>query len=404
MEIAVVGAGLIGLTTALRLSQAGHAVRVIAPVSEDHMASPGNAGTVAAYAVDPVGTPDVLRDLPRLLFNPASPLAIHRPSALPLAPWLLRFLAQSRPAATQRNRAALAELLRGVNDDWHALAAEIGASALIRRGQALYVYDSAKAVKSAESAMNRRRDHGVAVEVIDAQALAARQPGLPSGRFAGAAAFADTLWFSDPNALLPALARAANTPRIDARVTTLTPQGAGWRLTLNTGETLDTQAVVLAAGAWSARLLRPLGLRIPLTSERGYHLEYDLPDHHQPVTAPVCPVAQGFYFTPMAGRLRVAGTVELGGTDKPPSPHRWDRLEAGARSVFPDLPPPARRWMGLRPSIPDSLPVIGAARPGLVLAFGHGHIGLTLAPRTARLVQDALTGRATPDALAPSRF
>ncbi len=167
------------------------------------------------------------------------------------------------------------------------------------------------------------------------------------------------------------------------------------------GAPLEAEAVVLAAGAWSAGLLRPLGIRVPLTAERGYHLEFD---GVSPLTRPVCPVSRGFYFTPMQGRLRAAGTVELGGIGAPPSPHRWTRLEEGVRSVFADLPPVSRRWMGLRPSIPDSLPVIGMARKGLVLAFGHGHLGLTLAPRTADLVLRALGGEAPLAALDPARF
>jgi D-hydroxyproline dehydrogenase len=106
---------------------------------------------------------------------------------------------------------------------------------------------------------------------------------------------------------------------------------------------------------------------------------------------------------PMAGRLRAAGTVELGGRDAPPSPHRWDRIEAGVRAIFPDLPPPTRRWMGLRPSLPDSLPVIGPAprAPDAIFAFGHGHLGLTLAPRTAAMVADLVAGRRAGIELAP---
>jgi D-hydroxyproline dehydrogenase len=114
-----------------------------------------------------------------------------------------------------------------------------------------------------------------------------------------------------------------------------------------------------------------------------------------PVTRPACPTTRGFYLCPMEGRLRVAGTVELGGTEAPPSPHRVAKLVEGARALFPRLGEPARDWMGLRPSIPDSLPVIGPSRGGadVIHAYGHGHIGLTLAPRTAAIVADLVAGR-----------
>lgn len=397
MQVAVVGAGIIGLTVAHRLAGQGHEVTVIAP-DQPHHASTGNAGTIAGYAVDPVGTPEVLRDIPSLLFSRTSPLAIHRPSVLSLAPWLARFLRQCLPAAAQRNRLALAKLLAGVSEAWQELARAVGATALLRESGAIYAYDSAQALAAAIPGLERRRALGAPVEVLSAEALSALEPGLPSGRFAGGALFPGTLWLTDPARMLDHL---ASTPRLREKVTALRRLGAGWRIETDAGAH-QAEAVVLAAGAWSAGLLRPLGMRIPLTAERGYHLEYDLPA--MPLTRPVCPVSRGFYMVPMATGLRAAGTVELGGIGAPPSPHRWERLDEGMRGVFPHLPPPVRRWMGLRPSIPDSLPVIGPALPGLILAFGHGHIGLTLAPRTADLVAQVLEGRTLPLAVSPQRF
>ncbi len=401
MQVAVVGAGIIGLTIAHRLAGEGHAVTLIAPAEEPHHASTGNAGTIARYALDPVGTPEVLRDLPRLLFNRDSPLALHRPSALSLVPWLSRFLRQSLPGRAQANRAALAVELAGAEADWRALARAVGGEALLNDRGAVYAFDTVQAMQRAAPGLLRRRSMGAAVELLDAGALQALEPGLPQGRFAGGALFPGTIWLSDPVQMLARIAAATGAERVNARVTGLAPQGAGWRLHLDVGAPLEAEAVVLAAGAWSAGLLRPLGIRVPLTAERGYHLEFD---GVSPLTRPVCPVSRGFYFTPMQGRLRAAGTVELGGIGAPPSPHRWTRLEEGVRSVFADLPPVSRRWMGLRPSIPDSLPVIGMARKGLVLAFGHGHLGLTLAPRTADLVLRALGGEAPLAALDPARF
>jgi D-amino-acid dehydrogenase len=141
---------------------------------------------------------------------------------------------------------------------------------------------------------------------------------------------------------------------------------------------------------------------VPLDTERGYHLEWNMAEPR--LSRPCCPTARGFYLCPMDGRLRVAGTVELGGLTAPPSPHRLKRLEEGARAIFPDLGTPDRTWMGFRPSIPDSVPVIGQGRDQRVIhAYGHGHIGLTLAPVTAQMVV-ALVKGAPPDArLAPCR-
>jgi D-amino-acid dehydrogenase len=164
---------------------------------------------------------------------------------------------------------------------------------------------------------------------------------------------------------------------------------------------LTARRVVVAAGAHSRALAAMAGDRVPLDTERGYHVEWDMPA--PPVTRPTSLVARGLYLCPMAGRLRVAGTVELGGIAAPPSPHRWAVLERGARVVMPGLGPPDRRWMGLRPSMPDSLPVIGASRggPEVIHAFGHGHLGVTLAPVTAAAVAALVAGRAPPVDLAP---
>ncbi|MCA0203164.1 MAG: FAD-binding oxidoreductase [Proteobacteria bacterium] len=400
MEIAVVGAGIIGLTVAHRLAGEGHRVTLIAPADEPHRASTGNAGTIAGYAVDPVGTPEVLRDLPRLLFNRDSPLAIHRPSALRLTPWLWRFARQSGPRSAEANRRVLARILSDADSRWRGLAFSLGAGTLLNEAGALYAYDTVEDLNAAEAGMERRRAHGVTVERLDASQLLALEPRLPPGRFGGGMLFPGTLWLSDPAAMLARIEAGLQVARIGARATALSRHGAGWRVTHEEGA-LEAEAVVLAAGAWSARLLKPLGVRVPLTAERGYHLEFD---RVEKVARPLCPVRRGFYFTPLAGRLRAAGTVELGGIGAPPSPHRWERLEEGVRSVFPDLPPPSRRWMGLRPSVPDSLPVVGLARKGLVCAFGHGHLGLTLAPWTAERVSAALAGGPGDEAVSPLRF
>jgi D-amino-acid dehydrogenase len=172
---------------------------------------------------------------------------------------------------------------------------------------------------------------------------------------------------------------------------------------------LDVTArrVVIAAGAHSKVLARMAGDRVPLETERGYHVEWDMDTPR--LSRPCCPTSRGFYFCPMQGRLRVAGTVELGGVTAPASPHRIAKLVEGARAFFPDLGPPDREGRGFRPSRPDSLPVIGNSRGGdeVIHAYGHGHVGLTMAPVTAQMVADLAAGR-TPEAAItpclPSRF
>ena len=388
-EIAVIGAGVIGLAVAHRLRGLGRDVVLIDPEAPGSGASYGNAGTIADYAVLPVGTPDVLRNLPSLLFDRNSPLSIRRAALPSLAPWLMRFARQSLPAAAKRNSAALAALLADACDSWKRLSDDSRGRDILQQRGCLYLYETQAAFQAAAADMAYRRSFGIKVDLISPADLAALEPGLPPVE-GGAAFFPGAVFLNDPGRMMGLLSNG--TPHIKARVNWLGRRDGGVFLA---GDGLQMQArqVVIAAGAQSKALARMAGDRVPLDTERGYHLEWDMQVPR--LTRPACPTSRGFYLCPMDGRLRVAGTVELGGLEAPPSRHRLDRLLEGARAVFPDLGGPDREWMGFRPSMPDSLPVIGYSSGGreIIHAFGHGHIGLTLAPITARIVADLLAGR-----------
>ena len=392
-DIAILGAGVIGLAIAERLLAEGYGVTLVDPGPPGGGASYGNAGTIADYAVMPVGTPGVLRDLPRLMFDRNSPLALRRSAIPALAPWLLRFLRQSLPGAAARNAQALVGLLADAAPLWNGLAERVGGAAILHPRGCLYLYETHAEFQAAAADMAHRRGMGVQVALLNAQEVAALEPGLPA--IAGAAFFPQAVFMSDPGAMMARLAAHVliRATLIQARAEKITRTGTGVTIT-GPNLHLTARRVIIAAGAHSRALAASAGDRIPLDTERGYHLEWDMPT--PPLTRPACPTSRGFYLCPMQGRLRVAGTVELGGLTAPPSPHRLQRLEDGARKIFPHLGPPDRTWMGFRPSIPDSLPVIGASPHGaaVIHAFGHGHIGLTLAPVTARLVADLIAGRA----------
>ena len=401
-EIAIIGAGVVGLAIAEALVAEGREVVLIDPNPPGSGASYGNAGTIADYAVMPVGTPDVLCHLPQLLFNRNSPLAIRQAALPSLAPWLWRFARQSLPGNALRNAHAIAALLKDANPMWHDLTARIGAQDLIQQRGCLYLYETAKAYRAAAAELAQKRDLGVTVDLLSPAGLAALEPGLPPA--AGAALFPGAAFLTDPGAVMSALHSAVmqHAGLLTGRVETLTRQFDGI-IVEGSGFRLHAKRVILAAGAHSRDLARMAGDVIPLDTERGYHVEWDM--DVPLLSRPTCPTARGFYLCPMQGRLRAAGTVELGGLTAPPSPHRIAKLIEGARAIFSDLPEPSRSWMGFRPSLPDSLPVIGpsAQGPDVIHAFGHGHIGLTLAPITARIVAALVAGREPERDIAPYR-
>ena len=401
-EIAVIGAGAIGMACALRLASEGKRVVIVDPEKPGSGASYGNAGTIADYAVQPVGTPDVLKNLPSLLFDRTSPLAIRQAALPSLAAWLLRFARQSLPAAALRNARAIAALLSGANPMWRELAAEVGGEPILQHRGCLYLYESARDFRAAKSDLTLRQNLGISVELLRPEDLSQLEPALPVVE-GGAAFFPQAVFLSDPGAMMAKLAarlRTQDVVHLPHRITKLTRHYDGVLLEAPDLH-LHARQVVIAAGAHSRDLARQAGDAVPLDTERGYHVEFDM--ERPRLTRPTCPTSRGFYLCPMTGRLRVAGTVELGGLTAPPSPHRIAKLVEGARAIFPDLGEPARNWMGFRPSMPDSLPVIGPSRAGrdVIHAFGHGHIGLTLAPITARIVADCLAGREPGLDLAP---
>lgn len=392
-DIAILGAGIVGLAIAEALTAEGREVVLVDPGQPGMGASYGNAGTIADYAVMPVGSPDVLRNLPSLLLNKNSPLAIRRAALPALIPWLARFALQSLPGPTQRNAAAIAALVADACPSWLALADRIGGAAILQHKGCLYLYESQAAFKAAEADMTFRRTQGITVELISPDTLARMEPGLPAVE-GGAAFFPKAVFLSDPGLMVQTLATHVfqKAGFVQAEARTISRQFDG---IVVEGPDLRLRArkVIIAAGAHSKTLALQAGDKVPLDTERGYHVEWDMAAPR--LTRPACPTSRGFYLCPMTGRLRVAGTVELGGLTAPPSPHRIRKLVEGARAIFPDLGAPDREWMGFRPSMPDSVPVIGPSRAGaeVIHAYGHGHIGLTLAPITARLVADLVAER-----------
>lgn len=406
-NVTVVGAGIVGSCVALCLLRLGYDVTIVDRAEPGLGASFGNAGCIASYECTPIATPGIAWKVPRMLLDPAGPLAI-RWSYLPrLSNWLLRFLLSSRRARFNEISASLAALLPYVRPAYDMLLGA-DASRLIHDRGALILLPRGSSLEEAARTLDMHRSHGVEGSLLSPAEVRAAEPNLEE-TYAGALLFPGNMHVGNPHAFVQHIfgtfLREGGT-FVRAEVSAIRRADQSYALATSGGPR-KAGKVVLSAGAWSRSLLSQLGEDLPLDTERGYHVTFD--GAQELISRPVCVLPTGFYMTPMDGALRVAGTVELGGLDLPPNSARFEMLTNQARKVLKPLKDPDSRWMGFRPSMPDSLPVIGesARSRNLYYAFGHGHLGLSFAAVTGYLLAATVAGEPTPIGMspyAPQRF
>ncbi|HJU19643.1 MAG TPA: FAD-binding oxidoreductase [Stellaceae bacterium] len=407
-RVVVIGAGMVGVCAASYLQRDGHAVALVEAGEPGHGASFGNAGCFNGSSVTPMAMPGVMRNVPRWLFDPLGPLSLRWPYLPAIAPWLVRFARSARPEQVHRTARALRPLVGPSLAALEPLVAAAGAEDLVHRLGHLYVYRSEESLAKDRLAWDLRRENGVEVDEFDADGLRQLEPTL-SRDYVRGVLVRENGHTSNPLLLVERLLQYV----LGAGGELIRARARGFRLaegrlaavSTDTGE-IAADAAIICAGAWSKPLAAALGDRVPLETERGYHLMI-----RNPEAMPRIPTADAdgkFVATPMAEGLRFAGTVELAGLAAPPDWRRARILLDQGRSMLPGLSAHYAEerismWMGHRPSLPDSLPVIGRARAtgDVIYAFGHGHVGMTAAPMTGRVVADLLAGRKPPLDLAP---
>lgn len=398
-RVAVVGAGVVGSCIALALRKRGAAVTLIDRDEPGRGCSYGNSGAISPGSVAPLAMPGILSSVPRMLLDEESPL--HLPlSYLPkAAPWLMRFVASAQPSRVALSAAKLAALHTGALDRHEALARELGVPELfVRRGH-LHLYPDARALAKDADGWRMRQHYGYPFQQLDRDGILALERRVGE-RYRIGVFVADHATIVNPFRYVQAMVRAftARGGRLRREeVRAMTPlDGGRWRLATAgaaDGAEDSFDQVVVAAGAWSRRLLDPLGLRLALESQRGYHVQFQ--GGRDTVSRTVVLADRKIFVTPMEDGLRVGGTVEIGGLEHPPDPRRAAILERIARETFEGLDDlQTTQWMGHRPCMPDSVPVIGpaAGRPGLWLAVGHGHLGLTDSINTAQSIASGMLG------------
>ena len=397
-HVVVIGAGVVGACCAICLQEQGARTTLIdrQRPGDEGASSFGNAGSLSPSSVVPTPAPGMLAKVPGWLLKEDGPLTI-RWSYLPrLLPWLIRFIRAGGDAEHQRRAAEALAALHTSTFDFHSrLARDAGVPELVAPVEYLHVYGSEESYAGAEREWTLRRRHGADFEVLGREELREAEPDLAPHYVKGVRIKGQGRTL-DPGRLVRAYVDRVVANGGGLRIAEVTDFEVGAdrvRAVRTGGGTVEGDAFVLSAGAFSRGFTDRLGLGLPLDTERGYHVT--CPDPGVTVSHTVMEAEGRFVANPMAMGVRFAGMVEMAGVDAPPDPRRAEAIERLAKRMYPKLRlEGATRWMGRRPSLPDGLPVIGPSprHENLWLAFGHGHTGMVAGPMTGRIVAGMITG------------
>jgi D-amino-acid dehydrogenase len=408
-HVAVIGAGIVGASSAAWLQKKGMTVTLIERDAPGEATSFGNAGSMSPTAVTPVAVPGMIRQIPGWLLDPLGPLRVEPRYLFKALPWLISFIKLANRDDMKRCAAALRPLLAPVFDAYEPIVRRAEAQELIRREGIVYVYNSEKDFLAAKPAEDDRRRLGAVLQDLTRPEIEKFAPELaPEFRWG---TFAPENGFTiNPSRLTKMLATSVaehGGVHIKAEVTDLKPRTDGVTIFLEREkqkETIAADAVLVCAGAWSHFLAAKVGDKVPLETQRGYHVT--VANAGLNVNRMINWVTRRVFTTPMEVGMRFAGTVEIAGLDAPPNWERADRLLELGRKMYPSMnTSKVSRWMGHRPCLPDSLPVIGPSPrvKNVFYAFGHGHIGMCSAAGTARSIAELLAGETPQIDLSPFR-
>jgi D-amino-acid dehydrogenase len=392
-HVTVIGAGVVGICTALSLAEKGVMVRLIDRAEPGQGASYGNAGVVAPHSIVPNAAPGLWKKLPGWLLSKDGPVRIRPEHALRFIPWGLKALRHSGEAEVRRIAAAMEVLNRDNVALYRRHLAGTGHEGLIQDSMYVYAYRDGAAARLDGLDAEVRQSLGAKMIRLSQGELRELEPDL-APEFEAALAVVDQGRATNPGrvgqVLTEKLMRMGGEV-IRADVKGLARAGEGWRVETSAGA-YESAKVVVTAGAWSARLLAPLGLKLPLQAERGYHVMF--PETEARLRNSVMDTDAKIVASTMEMGLRAAGTAEFGDADAPPDPARAAAVERALRRLVPGIGAGrVETWMGVRPSFPDSLPVIGEmpGLKGLYGGFGHSHWGFMMAPKTGAMLADLVT-------------
>ncbi len=397
-KVVIIGAGIVGVSAAIHLQRDGFDVVLIDKEGPAGGTSYGNGGILVSSGVVPVNSPGLIKNAPGMLLRRDSPLFMNWPYLPKMLPWLIRYMSRANARDARKVADALAPLLANSIDQHRKLANGTGAEKWIHASDYVFVYDNRAAFEKDAFAWSLRHEKGFVWDEMEAEAFGDYEP-----MFAGKNKFAIRLGdhgrVSDPEQYVIDLAKHVTQQGgelIIGEVEEIIHQQGKLSGVKTTGGVIECDKVVVAAGVWSKTLLEKLGVKVPMETERGYHIELVNPSE-----MPICAMmlaAGKFVITPMEGRIRCAGIVEFGGLESPANRAPVELLKKHIRETLPELKfDRIDEWMGHRPAPSDSIPFIGPIKsvPDVYAAFGHHHVGLGGGPRTGQLVADMIANKET---------
>lgn len=396
-KIIIIGAGVIGTASALSLQREGHQVLLIDRESPCSGASFGNAGGIVNGSCVPTAMPGTLADVFKMIGKPLSPLTIRPAYLHKILPWLIRFVWQSRQTMVEKNSVHLYNLTKNAVSDWRHLTRQTPLANLLRDTGWLKVYESKKAFDSTKKNMMIHNQVNSPFETLSAHEISDLEPNL-APIFKHGFYQKDSLSIANPEKLVLGMVdlfiknggqhQKFLVESINSQGDTITLEGPNGILKAN--------KVIIAAGAWSKKLAKQLGDTVPLDTERGYHLMFPQATGEL-LKRPVLNGENSFVLAPMETGMRLTSQIEFAGIDAEPNYSRVRSLVPSAKRMLPSLDTNEESvWMGGRPSLPDSLPVIGFSKrsKNVLYAFGHQHLGMTLGATTAAIVSDLINNKA----------
>ena len=407
-NIAVVGAGIIGICTAFFLQKSGYKVTLFDHNQPGSETSYGHACTFADYACVPVNSPSIYKELPSLIFKQDGPLAINFSYLLQNLPWAINFLKNCRKDKVEYIASSLSHFLDHARLTYDQIFEEVDVSQYVKNTEALYLYNTEQDFYSARYSINLRKKNGVKMQVLDSNAIKEMEPNIAPVYYKGIL-FEGSRHTTNP---LKISQKIFNTfinrggRFLNKRVTSIGENNN--QITLHCeNSSQDYDQIIICAGAWSKQLALMIGDSFPLDTERGYHVLFE--NTEKLIDRPIGWSQFGFYIIQIEEGIRSAGTVEIAGLNNKPNQKRLRMIEKETRKLLPTLDKVKSTWLGFRPTLPDAMPVIGPSvkNKKVFYAFGHQHIGWTLAAVTGKAIQYLIDNRKLNfdiSAFSPQRF